>query len=295
MNDASPRNEEILRYVLALLPMDVSGEITAAFPPGNRRVINEIRLRADAPSAVAIGGRVIPLRARLDRAGVENVYMRICKGAPFVLRDSIVNGYIPLEYGVRVGVGGEARYENGAIVGIGRISVLVFRLPSAVCSFADALYREWSRLGLRNILISSPPAVGKTTALRALVRCLALDRRDKNIVVVDERCEFSASDYSDCNVDILSGYKRRLGIDIAIRTMSAHYVAVDEIGRADERDAMLMAYGCGVGVLASAHGESIDEIRDRGCLREIIEVGMFPLVALISRDGGKYSYRICEV
>ncbi len=291
------RNEDILKYVLNFFPRALFDEITRTCNIGGKKVItvNEIRLRLCAPCSIVVGGNILPLYTRLSSDDIDKVYMKICKDTPFALREYIINGYVPLEYGVRVGVGGEARYESGAIVGVSGISVLVFRLPGIECAFGDELYREWEKNGLGNMLVCSPPAVGKTTVLRTLVRLLSRDRRDKNIVVVDERCEFYSRDYLDCNVDILSGYKRQRGLDIAIRTMSAHYVVVDEIGRMDECEAVVSAYGCGVGILASAHGESLEEIKRRECLRELMRIGVFSLVAIVSRHENNYSYRIYKV
>lgn len=290
-------SEEVTNYVLGLLPSAVCNEVTELCHTGEARSrqINEIRLRAGAPSTVIAEGKMILLHTRLDGADIDKLYMKICHGTPFAYKECIINGYIPLSYGVRVGVGGEARYDGGVIVGVSGISVLVFRLPTCECSFGEELYRDWRERGCRNMLVCSPPAIGKTTVLRSLVRSLSRDKRDKNIVVVDERHEFYSGDYSDSCVDVLSGYKRHVGVDIAIRTMSAHYVVVDEIGRRDECEAMLSAYGCGVGILASAHGASVDEIRKRACILEMLELGVFSLITLIERKDKIYSYRICEV
>ena len=298
MNDVKASlSEGVVGYVLGLLPISISEEIRGLCRIGAKRerMLNEVRLRADAPSSVVADGEVIPLYTRLSRSDIDKLYMKICHGTPFAYRECIINGYVPLSYGVRVGVGGEARYDSGEIVGICGISALVFRIPAGKCSFGEELYKDWSKRGFRNMLLCSPPAIGKTTALRSLVHSLSHDKQDKNIVVVDERCEFYSGDYTDCNVDILSGYKRRIGIDIAIRTMSAHYVVVDEIGRGDECEAMLSAYGCGVGILASAHGESVDEIKKRNCIREMLELGVFSLITIIRHDKTGYSYQICEV
>ncbi len=298
MNDVKDSSEnEVCKYVLELMPKVVFDEIVKVCHIGDKRQkqINEIRLRANAPSQIVTDGVTLRLAIRLSAEDIDKLYMKICHGTPFAFRECIINGYIPLDKGVRVGVGGEARYDGGAIVGVSNISVLVFRLPSVRCSFAGDLYREWGQRDFLNMLVCSPPAIGKTTALRGLVRELSLDKRDKNIVVVDQRCEFYRGDYSEGCVDVLSGYKRHLGVDIAIRTMSAHYVVVDEIARKEECDAVMSAYGCGVGILASAHGESLEEIRKRAYIRELIEDAVFPLIALIRRDGSKYSYRVCEV
>lgn len=291
------RDEQTCRYVLGFLPDEVSGEIRLRCLRGGGEIknINEIRLRANAPSVVLMGGRAVALNTRLSDDDIDKIYMRLCRGAPFAKRECIINGYIPLEYGVRVGVAGEARYDGGVIVGVGRISLLVFRLPQGKCGFAERLYRQWRERGLPNMLVCSAPAVGKTTALRALARLISLDMRDKNVVVVDERCEFSPLDYSECNVDILVGYKRWLGIDIAIRTLSAHYLVVDEIGRADECDPMLAAYGCGVGILASAHGDSLDEIRKREWVEKMLNAGIFRLITIIKRGEKGHFFELCEV
>ena len=137
------------------------------------------------------------------------------------------------------------------------------------------------------MLIYSPPGVGKTTALRALAATLGRGKSPLNICVVDERCEFDPENYTAHTVDILRGYKRREGIEIATRTLSPDLIMMDEIG-ADDGENILSVVRCGVPIIATAHGGSRDEILARPSLSGLISCGAFSVLVGIYRRGREY-------
>ena len=177
------------------------------------------------------------------------------------------------------------------MVGVGDISSLVFRIPSGECSFAARLYGEWLLIG-GGMLICSRAGEGKTTAIRALARLIGSGERPRRVVVVDERCELDVTEYRDAHVDILRGYRRATGVEIAIRTMSAEVLMVDEISSYDDSRAMLSAIGAGVIVIATAHAQSLADALKRGYIRELVDGGLFDAACFISRRGDSFSYRL---
>ena len=121
----------IFDNVVALLPRHVSEEISeylesAHIPP---RGVNEIRLRSFGVCSLVVYGNNVPLRSRVTKEMMREVFKRICGGAAFLHRDDMCRGFISLDGGVRVGVCAEARYERDSVVGIGEVSSLVFRIP----------------------------------------------------------------------------------------------------------------------------------------------------------------------
>jgi stage III sporulation protein AA len=128
--------------------------------------------------------------------------------------------------------------------------------------------------------------------MRSLARLIGSGEEPRRVVVVDERCELDPRDYREAHVDILRGYERSLGVDIAIRTMSAEVLMVDEISSFADSRAMLAALGAGVTVIATAHAECLDGALCRAYVRELVEGALFHSAAVISRSGHRFDYKL---
>ena len=268
-------------HVIAILPCVISREILGILSSRAGAFLSEIRLRAEGRASVRIGKENLPLRASVSSEELYSLLCSICGGAIYAHRDTISKGYVSMSHGVRVGVVGTARYDASTLVGVDDVRSLVFRIPSGECSFADELCDIFRRETKRGMLVYSPPGVGKTTALRALALKLGGGKKPMRVCVVDERHEFSAADYTDCEVDILSGYKKSEGLDIAVRTMSADLVMIDEIGAA-EAESVAAALLSGIPIVATAHAGSKDELFSRKALKPLLESGAFDTFVGIS-------------
>ncbi|MBE6644281.1 MAG: AAA family ATPase [Ruminococcaceae bacterium] len=253
--------------------------------------ISEIRLRAHGRSSVIILGERIFLSARISNEDVTRTFFLICEGSVYAQRESIKDGYVTLSDGVRVGICGQARYDGGKLVGVSNVTSLVFRIPTAKNADVTALYSAWSGCK-RGMLIYSPPGVGKTTALRALSAMIGTGRYAEQVAVVDERGEFIFEDYKNASVDILRGYKRADGMEIALRTLSPSVIVVDEIGRVTEAEAMLESLNSGVRVLASAHAGSYSELKNRESVKPFLNSKIFDVYAGISLEGCERRFNI---
>ena len=141
------------------------------------------------------------------------------------------------------------------------------------------------------MLIFSPPGIGKTTALRSLVKRIGSGSDPLRVAVIDERCEFIKEELSGCEVDLLRGYGKRRGIEIAARTMSPEILVLDEIGDED-CEAIAGVVGCGIPIVATAHGASVDELCSRESLHRLIKNGYFDVFVGISYTGGAYSLSV---
>ncbi len=236
--------------------------------------VSELRVRSVGRSCAVICGERIQLLSQVSRSDVKKCFLQICEGALYAHRDNIKEGYVTLPSGIRVGICGQARYEGGAFVGVSDVSSLVFRIPTAISSNASLIYDAW-RASNRGMLIYSPPGVGKTTALRTLVGMIAGGKEASQVVVVDERCEFIPEEYRLASVDILRGYRRAEGIEIALRVMSADVICVDEIGAAHEAGAILESLNSGVRFIATAHAASYEELNRRVNIKTLLDAGVF--------------------
>ena len=273
--------------VLEYLPFSISREIKriTASRVGGVDSLGEIRLCIGKGSSIKSHGERLLLHINVTDTDMRATVNKLCDGAVYAHRDTLSAGFISIEGGVRVGVCGNARYESDRLVGVTDISSLVFRIPAAKCNFTDKLYTAWADVE-RGMLIYAPPGGGKTTALRALVDALSLGKESKTVVVVDERCEFFLDDCYDSGVHLLRGYKRGIGIEIALRTLSPEVIAVDEIGAGKECEEMLDFLNSGVPIIATAHAKSIEELKKRSTLTPFFERNVFDVfVGIFNTDG----------
>lgn len=254
---------------------------------------DEIRLRAYGVCAVVARGRNLALSARVCQEDMRRILKSVCDMAVYAHRDDICRGYVAIAGGGRVGVVGHAKYEGGRLCGISDVISLIFRIPSGECSFGPSLYREWQKKR-SGMLICSPAGCGKTTAIRYLAGKIGGGESPMRVAVVDERCEFDLSSYSGAMVDVLRGYRRAVGVEIAIRTISAEVLIVDEIGTREDSDALLGAVGAGVTVIATAHGRGAEEARKRECIKTLCDAGLFDTYAVISRENGQFFLNVSD-
>ena len=117
-------------------------------------------------------------------------------------------------------------------------------------------------------MIFSPPSQGKTTCLRSLIYALASGEHPLRVAVVDTRGELSfLPSNKGLSVDVLTGYPKSEGIRIATLFMNPEVIICDEIGGEDEALSIVDAQNCGVPLIATAHGDSLNSLmRKKGIL-----------------------------
>ena len=283
------KSEEMTERALSVIGGAVAVEIRRLASARRRGLsaIREIALRCEGRSSALLDGERVSLFSTLTREEADSLLARLCEGALYAYRDSISNGYLTLFGGIRVGVGGFAKYEHRSFVGGSDVRSLIFRIPGHECAFIDELegiYRERSVTGM---LIYSPPGVGKTTLLRGVISLLSSGERPLRTAVVDTRGELTFSvGGGDLCVDVLSGYPRALGIEIATRTLSAEVIVCDEIGEYTEAMALVSSHNCGVPLIASAHAGSVDELLRRTGIMLLHEANLFGAYVGIRRSHG---------
>ena len=259
------------------------GASRKGFPIG----LCEIRLRASGACTLVFEGECIRLMSRVGERELSLILDGITDGSLYAFRDTLADGFVPLRGGVRVGVCGVAKYDGGELVGIHGISSMVFRLPFGECNFADELAKLFSTKAKSGMLIYAPPGGGKTTALRSIVKILSSGEGAKRVCVVDERCEFLPQEYLRCEADILRGYKRSDGIEIAVRTLNPEIIVIDEIGAKDAAG-LYAVMRCGIPIVATAHASSLEEVRSKPSISLIAKSGVFDLFVGIVKNNGVY-------
>ena len=286
--------EKLPDVVMRALPYRLSEEIRKS----NYPFIEEIRMRAGRRCSLVVSGRNIMLQTVLDRKEVGDILEGMCQGSLYAFSDTINQGYISLPDGVRVGVCGRAGCEGERIIGIYEVTSLSVRIPhrsrpvgEEICRLLHGFKRT------SGVLIYSPPGVGKTTLLRSVAAMLSSGRWDGGheplrTVVIDTRGELAfAGEGRDLCLDVLSGYPRRKGIEIATRCLNAEVIICDEIGDYEEAMSLVASHNCGVPLIASAHAGSVEQLLSRTGLRLLHEAKIFGAYAGIERDGrGGFKY-----
>ncbi len=284
--------EKVMRAV-SYLPTRLRDEILrlSESRAGGASEIREIRVRRGGRSVLQIGMETVPLFTVCEEEEMSYILEALCGGSLYAYRSTVNNGYISVPGGIRVGLCGLVRYDEGGAMGVSDISTFVFRIPGHSCAFSDELERIYRSGVGGGMLIYSPPGVGKTTALRSLAASLGTGRNALRVAVVDERLEFSSEDYSDCYVDVLQGYKKSNGIEIASRTLSPEVIIVDEIGR-EESDEICAAVKCGIPIVATAHAGELSELLSKWSLSPLFDQKVFGVAVGISYRRGCYSLTV---
>ena len=219
--------------------------------------VMEIRLRK--------GGRLryLTLRGWTDtphlvtEAEFEYVLLAVTERSLYAITEKLVNGYLPLKGGVRVGVAGEGVMEGDRVKSVKHISSLAIRIPHQVFGVSDFLVIDG--YFNQNVLIVSPPACGKTTLLRDIAR--RLSNAGKNVVILDERGEISGVNNGcmslevGANSDVLFGFPKKIAYVNALRALNPDYVITDELSGESDVAGVLRAFYGGVRVIATLHGQ----------------------------------------
>lgn len=294
------REEEntVPEFLESLLPYRLADAVRRAASE-DIGIIEEIRLRRGRCSSLTAGRRNIILDAVLTGDEMDTLLNRLCGGSLYAYSDTIRRGYITLPGGVRAGVCGTAATESGKIIGVSEVCSIVLRLPHKVPEAGGELACLIRKMNLtRGVMVYSPPGVGKTTVLRGAAAALSRGSDPLRVAVVDTRGELAAFlDSRLLNLDILSGYPRSDGIEIAARTLNAQVIICDEVGDTGEAEAIMSVHNCGVPLLASAHASNLSELMKKPGIAKLHKSRCFGAYVLLGRLPDRpytYSYDVSD-
>ncbi len=269
--------------------------------------IQEIRLRVNAPLLMVCGGREHYVTAKgsfgrkredgyqVTRQDLKETLEYISSYSLYAFEEELKQGFITIQGGHRIGVAGKTVTDARGIRGMKFISFMNVRLSHQVKGCADQVMPYlYENKRILHSLIVSPPRCGKTTLLRDIIRQVsdgAGIRPGMTVGVVDERSEigacFQGVPQNDLGIrtDVLDCCPKALGMMMLIRTMSPQVVAVDEIGSREELEAMEYVMNCGCTLVATVHGSSIEDIRQKPVLCKMVQERWFERYIVLGCGG----------
>ncbi|MBR3641723.1 MAG: stage III sporulation protein AA, partial [Oscillibacter sp.] len=227
----------------------------------------EFRLRAGKCMSVLVGGEERSLGMIVTPEELETLCDAAADFSRYACMDSLRQGYLPVRGGFRLGVCGSAVMKDGVVSNLTRISSAALRIScerkGIAREIAPRLFRGG---GFCSTLILSPPGGGKTTLLRDLVRLLSTGGDTfpaQRVALIDERSEVAVMTGGQAQMDVgahtdvLDGCQKALAIPMLLRAMNPQIIAVDEITLRRDIEAVLLASGCGVRILATIHAADV--------------------------------------
>lgn len=263
----------------------------------------ELRLRANSPAIVNILGENYYLTPNsltknmdsaltISKGEIYSILNKISNNSMYTINDQMLEGYVTISGGIRVGVCGELVVVDGKLKTLKNVSSLNFRFPHLFKNCSLNIYPYIVRNGeVKNTLIVSPPGAGKTTYLRDLVYQLSTKEDMKNILIVDERNEISSvfdGENTKClkNCDIYTNCSKQFGFVNGIRSMKPDILITDEINIDTDIGIIENALTSGVKVITTIHASSIMDLKNKPNFQTILDKQMFERFVVLSASNG---------
>lgn len=298
--------------VLKLFPSGVRQEFAPFLQYAEE--IEEIRIRAGGPVCVYIKGKEYYVNSKNglcnDREGayvtdyveVEKIFSHLCEDSPYAFREELKQGFLTVRGGHRIGVAGQVILEGDKVIGMKNIRFLNIRIAHEVIGVAEPvipyLFKEGQFL---NTMIISSPREGKTTLLRDIIRLLSDGNQihaGVNVAVVDERSEIAGcymgipQNRIGIRTDVLDNCPKSSGMMMLIRSMAPKVIAIDELGGSEDVTALKKVLHCGCKVIVTMHAATIDEVKKKREMQELLEDSVFERFIVLGRKG---TDRITEI
>lgn len=288
---------ESYRQAVGVLPEPLRARALAVDEPIMART-EEVRLRAGRVPTLVLpeGERPIFGTVPVDAALLDRVVELASRWSVHTVLEQLRRGYLTVTGGHRLGLCGTVVMEGGTIHALRELSGANLRVARQIKGVAGQTAVRLCREGqLPNTLILAAPGAGKTTLLRDLVRCVSSGEVGPplRVAVADERGELAALWHGQAcmdlgpHTDVLDGCPKALAIPMLLRGMNPQVIAVDEITVREDILAMEQAVGCGVTLLATAHGGGPEDLKRRALYREMTEKGMFQMLVTIRVENGR--------
>ncbi len=292
-----------IRYPIGLIPDDILCDI------------KEFRLKRNTPISIVTSRKKIFFKydgtvirsaeeagvCRAESVDIEESVRRLCNYSVHAYQNEMINGYITLAGGHRVGICATAVVgAKGNVSAIRNVSSINIRIARQIEGAANQLAKEVFSDKIRSVLIVGEPISGKTTILRDTARILSgKEFGYMRVCVVDERGEIAATSegISKMNVgigcDVLDGYPKSEGMLIALRALSPDVIICDEIGSDNDVKAIENIANAGVKLIASIHSDNMSKLIKRPQFIRLMQTSAFDVAVVL--DGKENPGKIKEI
>lgn len=235
--------EEILKYFPNLISSVIYENIKE-----RKKEVEEIRIRMNQCLIIKFNKEEKVISYKVSQKEILQILQRLCDNSIYSYQNQIVNGYITIKGGHRVGITGDVVLEKGKVINIKYISSLNFRIAHKIIDCSNSLLRyvlNIEKNEIYNTLIVSSPGAGKTTILKDLVRKISngipeIFFSGLDVSVIDERGEIAAmyqgEPQNDIGIrtDVIENITKPLGIKMLVRSMAPKVIVADEIGSKED-------------------------------------------------------------
>lgn len=285
-----------METILNFLPKNIAGLIKQ-IPPDQKEQLEEIRIRINRPIEITMKGAPKFLSYVIKPDDAFHLMNKISQFSIYTLEEELKRGYITVSGGHRIGLAGKVILEEGKVKAIRDIASFNIRIAKEKIGIADPMIPYLYKGNWMHTMVIGPPQTGKTTLLRDLARIISSGIRSKDIEaikvgIVDERSEIAGCVNGvpqltfGHRLDVLDACPKAEGMMMMIRSMSPEVLIVDEIGRKEDAEAIQEAVHAGIKLIMTTHGTSMEEIRSRPSLKEILDQKIFERFVILSRKSG---------
>lgn len=288
--------------VLKYFPLNISNKINNVIN-GEADKVQEIRVRVNGPIIIKINEKEDYIVNHFtNRDEILQIMQSICDNSIYSYQNEIINGYITINGGHRVGITGDVVLEDNKVINIKYISSLNFRIARQILDCSNNILKyviDLENSTIFHTLIVSPPGAGKTTLLKDLVRKVSdgipeIGFKGIDVSLIDERGEISAmykgmpQNNIGIRTDVLENITKPLGIKMAIRSMAPKVIVADEIGSSADIDAINYAVCSGVKGIFTAHSFDFESMKLNKELNDLINMKLIEkIIFLDSKVKGK--------
>lgn len=195
--------DRTLERMLQKLSLPIRRQLQAV-PASCWEQVQEIRLQQGREPYLVVAGRPMRLGQLLHRPistepvqpqQLQESFAALCDYSVHTCLPQLLEGYLTVEGGHRIGIGATAVIQNGRLCSVRQVSSLNLRIahciahPSAhpASLSIEPLAEQLFSRGLCSVLVAGEPGSGKTTLLRAL-SCWLAGRWKVTIVASGESC-----------------------------------------------------------------------------------------------------------
>ncbi len=260
--------------------------------------ITEIRMRVNERIIIVIKNKKYFLKddnndfVIINKLVIDDFIKKISENSLYAFNDSLINGYITLKKGIRVGICGTVVTNEDKVVTIKDFQSVNIRIPHTIRNCSAPAYDFLVADDVKNTLVISAPGCGKTTFIRDFIYQLYSRNNSKNVLVADERNEICSCIDGEINsflggfCDVYTNCTKEFAFKNGIRSMSPDVIVTDEIDLDKDLNFIIQAINCGVNIVATIHAKDINQLKLKKGFESVLDNKLFSRYVILNNDNG---------